>query len=75
MCVCKCFCECLSISFCLKLWTVARQLWRAARHSAGRSRRFHMPMVLISGAGQHGYVTRSESRQAKSRSIAGMIKR
>lgn len=75
MCVCKCFCECLSILSCLKLWTVARQLWQAAQHSAGqpRSRHFHMPMVLISGTGQRWYITRSESHQAKSQSIAGMI--
>lgn len=57
------------------LWTVARQLWQAARRSAGqpRSRHVHMPMVLISGTGQRWYVTRSESRRAKSQSIAGMI--
>lgn len=45
MSVCKCFCECLSILFCLKLWAVARQLRQAAPHSARRSTEQTLPLV------------------------------
>lgn len=69
MCVCKCFCECLSISFCLKLWTVARQLWQRQAQRSGWTDTSTCLWFLISGTGQHRYITRSESHQAKRQSV------
>lgn len=68
MSVCKCFCECLSILFCLKLWTVARQLRQAAPHSARRSTEQTLPLVCGFDKQHRSAVIHhsSESHQGKS---------